>query len=459
MTTTTAAPASARVVHPLLLTALLTAQFMALLDTSVVNVAGPTIRTDLGTNGAGLQLVISGYTIVYAMLIVTGSRIGGRLGFRRVFSAGLILFTAASVLCGLAWNDVSLIAARAVQGAGAALMVPQVLNLIQATHTGAERAKAMGRYAAVIAGGTVAGQILGGLLVSADLFGLSWRPVFLINVPVGIALYALSRRALPTGGAATARPLDVPGLLLVAPALLALVLPLVLGHELDWPTWGWVSLAAAAVLFVLFALVERRSPAALIPVTLLRVPGVVAGALTLLLAMTAFGGLMFTTALYVQGGMGYSALEAGLTFIPPSVGFGAVSLRWQLLPAAWHPRLPMLGMPIAAAGFAATAWVFGSGQPIAVLLVAMTGTSVGLGVAYSPIMMLALRKVPLAQASDASGLMVTMIQLGQVLGVAAFGTLYLTHAADYRHAGELTMLVVTLIALLTTVPAARLRRG
>src|SRR3954447_25000256 len=115
MTTTTAAPASARAVHPLLLTALLTAQFMALLDTSVVNVAGPTIRTDLGTNGAGLQLVISGYTIVYAMLIVTGSRIGGRLGGRRVFSAGLIVFTAASLLCGLAWNDVSLIAALAVQ--------------------------------------------------------------------------------------------------------------------------------------------------------------------------------------------------------------------------------------------------------------------------------------------------------------------------------------------------------
>ncbi|WP_406278697.1 MFS transporter [Embleya sp. NBC_00896] len=459
MTTTTAAPATARAVHPLLLTALLTAQFMALLDTSVVNVAGPTIRTDLDTSGAGLQLVISGYTIVYAMLIVTGSRLGGRLGFRRVFNAGLIVFTLASLLCGLAWDDASLIGARAVQGAGAALMVPQVLNLIQATYTGVDRARAMGRYAAVIAGGMVAGQVVGGLLVSADLFGLSWRPVFLINIPVGIALYVLARRALPAGGTSSARGLDGPGLALLAPALLALVVPLVMGHELDWPTWGWLSLAACVVLFVAFAAVERRAPAPLIPVSLLRVPGVLAGAITLLLVMTAFGGLMFATALYVQNGLGYSALEAGLTFIPSSVVFAGVSLRWQLLPAAWHPRLPMIGMPIGAVGFALSAWAFGTGQPLAVLLAVMVVGSFGLGVAYSPVMMLSLRRVPLPQAPDASGLMVTMIQLGQVLGVAAFGTLYLSIGTDFHHAGEVTATAIAATVLLTTAPAARLSRG
>ncbi|MGW1995183.1 MFS transporter [Embleya sp. NPDC001921] len=458
MTTTTAAPDTARRAHPLLLTALLTAQFMALLDTSVVNVAGPTIRADLDTSGAGLQLIVSGYTVVYAMLIITGSRLGGRLGFRRVFGAGLAVFTLASLLCGLAWDDTSLIVARAIQGGGAALMVPQVLNLIQATYAGADRARAMGRYAATIAGGLVAGQVVGGLLVSADLFGLSWRPVFLINIPVGIVLYVLAGRVLPPGGIPTARGLDVPGLTLLAPALLALVVPLVMGHELHWPTWGWLSLGGCVVLFALFALVERRVSAPLIPAALLRVPGVVAGAVTLLLAMTAFGGLMFSTALYVQNGLGYSALEAGLTFIPSSVVFATVSLRWQRLPAAWHPRLPMIGMPIGALGFAATAWAFGDGQSLPVLLATMILGSFGLGVAYSPVMMLALRRVPLPLASDASGLMVTMIQLGQVLGVAAFGTLYLSVGADFHHAGEVTSLAIAATALATAVPAARLRR-
>ncbi|MGC0415676.1 MFS transporter [Embleya sp. AB8] len=458
MTTTTAAPVTARRAHPLLLTALLTAQFMALLDTSVVNVAGPTIRTDLDTGGAGLQLVVSGYTIVYAMLIVTGSRLGGRLGFRRIFGLGLLTFTLASLLCGLAWDESSLIAARAIQGGGAALMVPQVLNLIQATYTGPDRARAMGRYAATISGGMVAGQVLGGLLVSADLFGLSWRPVFLINIPVGIALYILARRALPTGGSSAARGLDVPGVALLAPALLALVVPLVMGHELDWPTWGWVSLGGCVVLFALFAVVERRVPAPLIPVSLLRVPGVVAGSIALLVAMTAFGGLMFTTALYVQSGLGYSALQAGLTFIPSSVVFAAVSLRRQLLPAAWHPRLPMIGLPIGALGFAAIAWVFGTGQALPVLLAAMVFGSFGLGIAYSPVMTLALRRVPLPQASDASGLMVTMIQLGQVLGVSCFGTLYLSVGADFHRAGELTALTIAATTLVTAVPASRLGR-
>jgi len=457
--TTTTAPNTVRAVHPLMLTALLTAQFMALLDTSVVNVAGPTIRTDLDTSGSGLQLIVSGYTIVYAMLIVTGSRLGGRYGFRRVFVAGLVAFTGASLLCGLAWDDTSLIAARAIQGAGAALMVPQVLNLIQATHTGPDRAKAMGRYAAVIAGGIVAGQILGGMLVAADLFGLAWRPVFLINIPVGIALYVLARRVLPAGAAPTPRGPDIAGLALLAPALLALVVPLVMGHELDWPTWGWVSLGVCVVLFAGFAAVERRAGAPLIPAALLRVPGVVPGALTLLLAMTTFGGMMFASALHLQSGLGYSALEAGLTFIPASVAFAGTSLCWQLLPAAWHGRLPMIGMPIAALGFAGTAWAFGTGQALATLLVTMVVGSFGLGVAYSPVMTLALRRVPMALASDASGLMVTMIQLGQVLGVALFGTLYLATGSDFHEAGRVTMLAVAAVAVATTLPASRLRRG
>lgn len=227
----------------LLLAAVLTGQFMALLDVSVVNVAAPTLRDDLDASGSALQFIVAGYTIAYAALIVTGSRLGGMFGYRRLFVTGLGVFTAASLACGLAPGADSLIAARAVQGAGAALMVPQVLSVIQRQFQGPARAKALGLYAAVIAGGAVAGQVLGGLLVTADLFGLSWRPVFLVNVPVGLALLAVVPRLMPPDRAETARRLDLRGLLVVSPAIVLLVVPLVLGHEEDWPLWGWVCMA------------------------------------------------------------------------------------------------------------------------------------------------------------------------------------------------------------------------
>jgi MFS family permease len=316
----------------------------------------------------------------------------------------------------------------------------------------------MGSYAAVISGGLVAGQILGGLLASADLFGLSWRPVFLINVPVGIVLYAAAQRVLPPGGSPNARGLDVPGLLLLTPALLALVIPPVMGRELGWPAWGWALLAASAALFAGFVYAERRASAPLLPGALLKLPGVVPAIGTLLLTMAAFSGLMFATALYLQSGLDYSALEAGLTFIPPSAVFATVSLNWQRLPAQWHPRLPAAGIPLAAAGFAATAWAMGTAQPLAVMLAAMTLGSLGMGIAYSPVMNLALRRVPLPQASDASGLLVTVIQVGQVLGIAAFGTLYLSLADDFRWAGEASLLAVAGTLVAAAVPAARLAR-
>jgi hypothetical protein len=184
----------------------------------------------------------------------------------------------------------------------------------------------------------------------------------------------------------------------------------------------------------------------------------VPGALTLLLTMCVFGGLMFMSALYIQNGLGHGALETGLMFVPASLVFAAVSLRWQLLPATWHRRLPAVGMPVATAGFASLAWALATDRPIAVLLTVMTAASLGLGVAYSPVMTLALRRVPPPLAPDASGLMVTVIQLGQVLGVAAFGTLYLSTGSGIHEAGRNAALAIAATALAATVPAARLGR-
>jgi MFS family permease len=217
----------------LVLAVVLIGQFMAVLDASIVNVAAPSIHASLHASGASLQLVVAGYIITYAVLLVTGARLGDIAGHRRVFLGGLVLFTLASLGCGLAGTAGELIALRFAQGAGAAVMIPQVLSLIQRTHAGPDprpRARAMSSYSAVLAGGVVVGQLVGGLLISANLFGSSWRPVFLVNVPIGVALLAVGARALPHGKGEPGRTLDLPGLALLTPAVLAFVLPLVLGQ-------------------------------------------------------------------------------------------------------------------------------------------------------------------------------------------------------------------------------------
>ena len=334
------------------LAVVLAGQFMAVLDASVVNVAAPSIHSSLHTSGAGLQLVIAGYVITYAVLLVTGARLGDIIGHRRMFLSGLVLFTLASLGCGLAVSSGMLIALRFVQGAGAAAMIPQVLSLIQRSYTGAARARPMRLYATVLAGAAVAGQILGGVLVSADLMGSTWRPVFLLNVPIGIALFVAGLRSLPKGLGEPGRSLDLAGVATLTPAVLALVLPLVLGQSEHWPVWGWACLAGSAVLFGVFALVERRvaarGGAPLIPGRLLRLPGVATGIVALFFVMAVFGGFFFALALHLQGGLGDSPMRAGLTFAPAGLAFALVSLNWQRIPARWHLALIISGLNEAA---------------------------------------------------------------------------------------------------------------
>src|SRR6201994_490855 len=197
----------------------LAGQMMAALDVNIVNVAVPAMHATLGASGAGLQLIVAGYTIAYAVLLVTGARLGDILGHRRVFRAGVALFTLASLGCGLAPSAGVLVALRFVQGVGAAVMIPQVLSLIQRSYTEpGPRARAMSLYATVISGGAVLGQVIGGLLVSANLFGSEWRPVFLVNVPVGLAVLACGRWLPARGTEERVRRLDLPGLAVLTPA-------------------------------------------------------------------------------------------------------------------------------------------------------------------------------------------------------------------------------------------------
>ncbi|HEY7433169.1 MAG TPA: MFS transporter [Streptosporangiaceae bacterium] len=415
------------------LAVVLTGQFMAVLDASVVNVAAPSIHAELHASGAGLQLVVAGYVITYAVLLVTGARVGDILGHRRVFLGGLVLFTLASLGCGLAATTAQLVALRFVQGVGAAAMIPQVLSLIQRSFTGPARARPMRLYAAVLAGGAVAGQVAGGLLVSANLLGSGWRPAFLLNVPIGLILLAAGLRLLPRGGGDRTRRLDPAGVATLTPAVLALVLPLVLGQSEHWPIWGWASLAASVVLFGLFTLVQRRAGRAggspLIPGRVVRLPGVAMGVAALFAVMAVFGGFFFALALHLQGGLGDSPLRAGLTFAPAGLAFALVSLNWQRVPQRGHLALICGGFASYAVGLLLLGGMLqhgGSGGTWLYLAMVLSGG--GMAAAFSPLMTAIVMRVPVADAGEATGVIVTVNQLALVVGVATFGTLYLTLA-------------------------------
>ncbi|MFD9128785.1 MFS transporter [Kitasatospora sp. NPDC059571] len=435
-----------------LLALVLAGQFMAVLDVSIVNVAVPTIRTDLHASGAGLQLVIAGYTIAYAVLLITGARLGARFGHRRMFRLGLAAFTAASLACGLAPGTGWLIGFRIGQGVGAALMVPQVMSLIQRTLTGPARLRALGLYSAVLAGGMAVGQLLGGLLVSADLFGTGWRPVFLVNVPIGLALLAVAGRLLPDLPGDAERRFDLPGLVLLAAALGLLVVPLVLGRELHWPAWCRLMLVGSVLLSGLFAAVERRiarrGGQPLIAGRVLRAPGLLPAAGAIFLIMAGFAGFMFAFALHQQAGLGHSALLAGLLSGPVAVAFGAASLHWQRLPRRLHRQLPVQALLLVAPGYVLVGWLLHRGGPVGPAAEAvLTVLGLAAGCAYSPLFGRALGRVDPADAADASGVMVTVVQLGQVVGVALIGTVFLGQV-DYpatAHASGHALLVTVAV--------------
>src|SRR4051795_9888290 len=354
------------------LAVLLLGQFMAILDVSIVNVAAPTLRGDLHASGAGLQMTIAGYTISYAVLLITGARLGDRLGHGRAFRAGLTGFTAASLLCGLAPNTATLIAFRLLQGVGAALMMPQVMSLIQRTFDGAARARALSLYSAVIACGAVVGQVLGGVIVSADLFGTGWRPVFLVNVPIGLFLLVLAGRSLPADRGESGRGLDPAGVVTLSASVLLFVVPLVLGHEEHWPLWGWVSLVASVLAFAAFVAVERRLVARggspLVSARVLRAPGLLVGAASLFIAMVNYGGFLFVFALHLQSGLGESAQRAGLGFAPAAVGFAITGLLWRHLPPRFHGPMIPIGLVFAALGYLTLAPILHGGGSGGVLM-------------------------------------------------------------------------------------------
>jgi MFS family permease len=448
-----------------ILAVIFTGQFMAVLDAFIVNIAVPSMRQSLHAGGSAMQLVVSGYVVAYAVLLVTGARLGDRITQRRAFTAGLALFTVASLACGLAWNTEVLIGFRVAQGVGAAVMVPQVMTLIQRTFTGATRARALSIYAAVISGGGVAGQVLGGLIVTwAGDSG--WRGVFLVNVPIGLVLLVAAPRVLPRG-TGVARKLDLIGLVLLAASVLAFVLPLVLGHQQDWPAWCWITLGLSVIGLAGFVVaqrwVHRRGGEPLFADQVVRAAGLLPAAFALFLVMVTVSGSMFTMALHVQSTLGYSAIHAGLLFIPTSTAMAVLSMNWSKLPATWQGPMIPLGMVLAAACIALVGQLLreGGAAGVAVVLVwAVQGAA--FGISFSPMMNRALTKVPPAVAADASGILVTGAQLGMVVGVATYGSLYLSligHSSrSAAHALATTTVVEAVGMLLAAAIATRVIR-
>jgi MFS family permease len=430
---------------PKALAVLLTGTFMASLDTAIVNVAGPAIQRDVGVSGAALQLVISGYALAYAALLITGARLGDDHGHRRLFLSGLAGFTVMSLLAGLAWSAEVLVFARIGQGVAAAAMGPQVMTVIQLQYDGPARMKAMALLATVVSAGVVSGQVLGGLLVDLDVLGASWRPVFLINVPVGLALLAVGPRLLPVTRRPSGRRMDWLGVALATDLITLVMVPLVFGHEVDWAWWTWASLAAAVPTALLLARHLRRTSAPIVDVTLLAQPRFGLGMASTTAVMVAYGGFLFVLTLHLQQQLGDSPLRSGLTFAPYALGFAVASLtapRW----------LAPYGLAASAAGYVGLGLATDGGawsDAVALPLLALAGA--GFGAGYSSVITRAIAGVPLERAHDASGLFNTINMLGFALGVATLGSAFLADASLQtvtELCGALSLAAVAFVLLL-----------
>jgi MFS family permease len=417
---------------------LLAGALLPILDFFIVNVALPTMATTLHAGPAMLQLVVAGYGIAYALMLVVGGRLGDALGRRRMFVLGVSGFTVSSLLCGLAPDIGALVGFRLLQGLSAAMSQPQVLATFQATLQGQRRAQAVGWYGATAGIASSLGQLVGGLLVQANIAGLAWRPIFLVNVPIGVAALALTRRFVPASRSAHPAAVDRSGTALLALALVALLVPLTEGQSLGWPVWTWVVLALVPLAIVALVRVERRMEAAghtpLLAPSLLRLPSVWRGVALSTPFFMGFGAFMFVFALTLQDGLHASSLRAGLAITPMMVAFFAMSLYAPKLLARYGVRPLRLALVIEAPTLAAFVAVVARQWPHVSLWATAPWLFVaGLcqAVGFVSFFRLILADVPDRLAGVGSGVLVTVQQASLALGVATLGTLFLSLEASH----------------------------
>jgi EmrB/QacA subfamily drug resistance transporter len=402
----------------LALALLASVQFMVVLDIAIVNVALPSIQTDLGFSQENLQWVISAYALFFGGFLLLGGRTADLLGRRRLFVAGLIVFSAASLLSGFAWNDEALIVARAVQGLGAAMITPAALAILMTTfQEGRERNTALGVWGAVGAFGAVAGVLLGGVLTD----WLTWEWIFYINVPVGIAAVALTPLLLAESRDEGMRSFDVPGAVLVTSGMVTLVYAITQANQYGWSSVETIGLfATAAVLLVAFTVWEARAKEPLMPFSLFRIRTVAAANISGLILGTVSFSMFLMLTLYMQQVLGYSPMKTGVAYL----AVAGTAILWSTVAAQLVNRVgvkPVIvaGMAFLTAGLLYFTQVSVGGSYVGDLLPGFLLIAVGLGFSFVPISIAALAGVQASEAGLASGLFNTSQQIGGALGIAA----------------------------------------
>ena len=424
----------------LALAVLLGGMFMSLLDTTIVNVALPTIRISLDASESTLSWIISGYALAFGLALIPAGRIGDQFGHKWVFVTGLAIFTAASVACGLAQNDAQLIVARVVQGLGGGIFFPPVVAFIQLLFPPQLRGKAFAIMGAVIGVSTALGPIIGGLIIQALGEASGWRWIFAVNLPIGVIVLVAAVALLPSGAEGTRASADLIGLTLLAGGLVAILVPLIQGQEEGWPTWTYVSLAGGAVLIVLFALWERRvagrGKEPLVPPHLFSHPSFTGGVILALVYFAAFTGIFFTISILWQAGLGHTALESGFVSVPFALG--------NIVGAALSDRLAVrLGRTVLVIGVGlltlalTTLFLMFQFVPTVeltnwLLFVPLLVGGFGSGLFIAPNARFIVATVDRAEAGAASGVVGTMQRIGAAAGIAVIGSVF------FGNIGEIT---------------------
>ncbi|MEZ5668173.1 MAG: MFS transporter [Alphaproteobacteria bacterium] len=410
---------------------LLLAAFMNLVDVTIVNVALPTLQRNLGASPADLEWIVAAYVLAFAVGLLPFGRLGDMLGRKTVFLAGIAGFTVCSGLCGAAPSIGWLIAARVLQGLSAAMMMPQTLALVQVLFTAKERGAAFSLFGLNAGLAAVAGPLVGGLLINADLFGLDWRPIFLVNLPIGALAVVAGLRLIPSLAGHRGIGIDWIGIPMAIAVVLCLLFPLIEGRELGWPAWVFVMLALAAPAAGLFLLWQRRQlrrdRPQLLPFGLIRNPAYLVGTTMTMTMFASMPGFFLVFAIFLQSGFGFSAFESGYTTTPMPVGIFLASLvNGRLGSRALRPRVA-IGAMIALAGFVWLRTLVGGVVDTVDhwhLAPALLVIGLGMGSTIGPMFQTVLMTIPPRDAGSGSGALQSFQQIGMALGVAIAGEIF-----------------------------------
>jgi EmrB/QacA subfamily drug resistance transporter len=430
---------------------------MVVLDFFIVNVALPSIQTDLHATSGAIEWIVAGYALTSAIFLITAGRLGDRIGRRRAFSIGLALFTVSSAACGAAGSPTILVVARLAQGVAGALLMPNVLSIIGVAYTGPDRLRALSIYGIAMGLAAVGGQLIGGVLVQANIAGLGWRSCFLINVPIGVVALALTPRLVPESRGERTSGLDLIGTVLVSAGLTAIVLPLVEGRQHGWPVWTWVSLAASPAILTAFLAQQRRlarrGGTPLLDLALFSYRSFRSGLVTQLAFWAGQASFFLVLALYLQQGRHLSALDAGLVFTFLAVAYLVASMRAPALTVRYGRGLLACGALALAAGHGVLLGAvteIGVGGSVIALIPGLLLIGAGMGLIITPLTTTIMAELEPARAGAASGVMTTMQNVGNAIGVAVTGVIFFGALhGGYAHAFELAL--AQLAALLTLV--------